>query len=110
MQPEVTRAERSVPFFDGFTKVMLAAMFVILLGIFASSWYMSSHQMEGGGTDDVVNKMASKAAGAQSHPFIELPGDAQVGAFSVANFFVGLIVGHYWTVLFGQKARKDETA
>ena len=101
--------KRDVQFFDGFTKVMLVAMFIFLFGIFASSWYMSSHKMEGGGTDDVVNTMASKAASAKSHPFIELPGDAQVGAFSIANFFVGMIVGHYWTVLFGKDAKKEET-
>lgn len=109
MQTEAKRAEKaSVPFFDGFTKAILAAMFVILLGIFISGWYMSINKMEGAGTDDVVNKMASKTAGSESHPFIELPGDAEVGAFSIANFFVGMIVGHYWTVLFGKNARKDE--
>jgi len=109
MHPNATRSKQSaVPFFDRFTKVMLAAMFVLLLGVFSSAWYMSSHKMEGAGTDDVVNKMASKAASSESHPFIELPGDAELGAFSVANFFVGMIVGHYWTMLFGKNARKDE--
>ena len=38
----------------------------------------------------------------------QLPGDAQVGAFSVANFCAGLIVGHHWSLLFGLKRKKDE--
>ncbi|MGO9621812.1 MAG: hypothetical protein ACLPT6_10445 [Desulfobaccales bacterium] len=99
----------AVAWFDGFTKVMLLVMFIFLTGIFISGKYMASHKMEGNGTDDKVNAMASEITGSKSHPFVELPGDAEVGAFSIANFFVGIIVGHQWTVLFGNKARKEET-
>lgn len=91
----------NVPWFDPFTRWMLIIMFVVLIAIFISAKYMDMHHMMAGGTDDVVNALASHAARAKSHPFIELPGDAQVGAFSVANFFVGLIVGHNWKKLFG---------
>ena len=63
--------------------------------------------MEAGGTDDAVNNMASQVTKIQHHPFIELPGDAQVGAFSVANFFAGLIVGHHWEKLFGKSKRES---
>jgi cobalt/nickel transport protein len=93
--------------FDSFTKTMLAIMLVLLLFIFAAAKYMDSHGMEAGGTDDAVNNMATQVSQDQHHPFIELPGDAQVGAFSVANLFVGLIIGHSWHKLF--PARETET-
>ncbi len=95
-----------VVFFDGFTKAVLAVMFILLAFIFLSAQYMDHHRMQAGGTDDTVNKMASKVSGSTAHPFLDLPGDAQVGAFSVANFCVGLIVGHLWTELFGKAAGK----
>ena len=87
-----------VKWFDGFTKAILGVALILLIFIFASGKYMDAHKMEAGGTDDKVNNMASS----QHHPFVELPGDAQVGAFSVANFAAGLIVGHYWEKLFGK--------
>jgi cobalt/nickel transport protein len=93
-------------FFDGFTRMMLAVMFVILLAIFASGKYMSAHELKGSGTDDIVNDLAATTAQGQHHPFIELPGDAELGAFSVANFFAGLIVGYQWLKLFGAKPQK----
>lgn len=108
MQAErINELKSTVAWFDGFTKVVLAIMFVILTFIFVSSKYMGSQHMEGGGTDDTVNSMASKITGEEAHPFVDLPGDAQVGAFSIANLGVGLIVGHLWSKLFGEKARKD---
>ena len=91
-----------VKWFDSFTKIMLAIMFVILLFIFSAGKYMASHNMEAGGTDDAVNNLATDVTKGEHHPFAELPGDAQVGAFSVANFFAGLIVGHHWEKLFGK--------
>ena len=93
--------------FDPFTKTMLAIMLVLLMFIFAAAYYMDSHHMAAGGTDDAVNNIATKVSNDQHHPFIELPGDAQVGAFSVANLFVGLIIGHSWHKLF--PARESET-
>jgi cobalt/nickel transport protein len=98
----------SVKWFDGFTKLMLSVMFVILIFIFVSGKYMDAHKMGAGGTDDLVNSMASKVSDTVHHPFIELPGDAQLGAFSVANFFAGLIVGHHWEKLFGKGRPKEE--
>ncbi|MBV8045766.1 MAG: hypothetical protein JO171_01320 [Paludibacterium sp.] len=96
-------------FFDGYTRVMLSVMFVILMFIFASGKYMSAHKMEATGTDDKVNNLATQVTRGEHHPFIDLPGDAQVGAFSIANFFAGLIVGHHWTRLFGtRKVARDE--
>ena len=91
-------------FFDGFTKVMLAIMIVMELAIFASASYMSRHKLTGTGTDDIVNNLATatKVKG-EHHPFVELPGDSELSAFSVANFFAGLIVGYNWLRLFGTK-------
>nr|WP_240986802.1 hypothetical protein [Acididesulfobacillus acetoxydans] len=97
-----------IKWFDSFTKAMLAVMFVLLLFIFGAGKYMDSHKMSGGGTDDVVNNLASAVSHTEHHPFVDLPGDAQVGAFSVANFFAGLIVGHHWEKLFGKPKRDQE--
>jgi cobalt/nickel transport protein len=116
MRNEILKTDNpSVKWFDGFTRAVLLTMFILLAFIFISAKYMSSHKMEAGGTDDVVNTMASKVTGSPAHAFLDLPGDAQVGAFSVANLCVGLIVGHLWTSLFGKNAeqqrgsrRKDE--
>lgn len=98
-----TEEAKKTQFFDGFTKTMLAVMCVILLFIFASGTYMNSHNMDGSGTDNHVNDLATGVAHKPHHPFVELPGDAEVGAFSVANFFAGLIVGYHWLKLFGGK-------
>jgi cobalt/nickel transport protein len=95
----------TTPWFDPFTRWMLIIMFAILFAIFAAAKYMDMHGMQGGGTDDTVNAMASHAACVTAHPFINLPGDAQIGAFSVANFFAGMIVGHSWKKLF-EKEKK----
>src|SRR5580658_8472245 len=81
-------------FFDGFTKTMLAVGFCLLLVIFATGKYMSAHKMTGIGTDDIVNNLGSAASHTAHHPFVELPGDAELSAFSVANFFAGMIVGY----------------
>lgn len=92
----------NLKFLDRFTKIMLVIAFTILLCIFISSKYMYNHKMDAGGTDDVVNTMASKKIKAESHPFIELPGDSQVGAFTIAGFFSGIIIGHHWEKLFAK--------
>lgn len=103
----------NVKFIDGFTKTILIVGLILLVLIFGAGKYMDSHKMEAGGTDDKVNSMASDRIKSGHHPFIELPGDAEVGAFSVANFCAGLIVGHHWEKLFGKsksnkKSLKEE--
>ena len=109
MQTETVNTQPpSIVWFDGFTKVVLSIMFVFLIFIFISAKYMDMHKMTAGGTDDTVNHMASADSGTKAHPFIELPGDAQVGAFSIANCCVGLIVGHLWSELFGKGAEKKD--
>jgi len=100
MKAGADNAAQSASWFDPFTRWMLIIMFILLAAIFGAAKYMDTHHMQGGGTDDTVNAMASQVAHVQSHPFIDLPGDAQVGAFSVANFFVGMIIGHNWKKLF----------
>ena len=98
----------NIELFDRYTKTLLTVMFVILLFIFVSGKYMDSHKMDAVGTDNSVNNMASQVTKIEHHPFIKLPGDAEVGAFSVANFFAGLIVGHHWEKLFGESALKKK--
>ena len=95
-------------FFDGFTKAVLAILIVMELAIFASGSYMSRHKLTGIGTDDVVNNLATATkVNGEHHPFVELPGDAELSAFSVANFLAGLIVGYNWLRLFGAKPQPD---
>ncbi len=112
---DISRAEtiprsgaENISWFDPFTRWMLVIMFALLFMIFAVSKYMDVHKMTGGGTDDTVNAMASRVARVKAHPFVNLPGDAQVGAFSVANFFAGMIVGHNWKKLFGREDKRVE--
>jgi cobalt/nickel transport protein len=100
--------ESQFKMFDTFTKLMLTVMISLLIVIFASGKYMTSHNMNAEGTDNVVNNMASSVAKVNHHPFINLPGDAQVGAFTVSAFFAGLIVGHYWEKLFGESSKKKD--
>jgi cobalt/nickel transport protein len=111
MSPQVKAAgsEGNNPgFFDSFTRWMLTIMIVLELAIFASGLYMSSHKMTGIGTDDVVNNLATKTkVNGEHHPVVELPGDAELSAFSVANFFAGLIVGYHWFKLFGSKPQPE---
>lgn len=90
-----------IKWFDSYTKNLLIIMCVILTFIVISGTYMAKHNMKAGGTDDTVNTLATE----KHHPLVELPGDAQVGAFSVTNLFAGLIIGHHWDRLFGK--RKD---
>jgi cobalt/nickel transport protein len=105
-----TVQKHGIKWFDSFTKVMLTVMVTLLVVIFISGKYMYAHDMEAGGTDDKVNTMATDVSKSEHHPFTELPGDAQVGAFSVANFFAGLIVGHHWEMLFCKRAPKEESS
>ena len=92
--------DREIVWLDTFTKNMLITMIILLALIFGAAHYMNHKDMKGLGTDDTVNNMAAAKAQQEHHPFIELPGDAQVGAFSVANLFAGLIVGYNCRKLF----------
>ncbi|URZ06181.1 hypothetical protein [Clostridium felsineum] len=96
-------SKNQVKWLDSFTKTLLGIMLVILIFIFISGKYMDMHKMEASGTDDKVNSMAS----GKHHPFIELPGDSEVGAFSVVNFFAGIIIGHHWEKLFGKSKEEN---
>lgn len=92
-----------IKWFDSFTKTLLIITCVILTFIVISGTYMAKHNMEAGGTDDKVNTLATE----NHHPLVELPGDAQVGAFSVTNLFAGIIIGHHWDKLFGKRKDND---
>jgi cobalt/nickel transport protein len=89
-----------VKLFDRFTRTMLIIMLGLLLVVFVSAKIMSHEHMTGAGTDDKVNALAESAAHKTGHPFLELPGDSQVAAFSIANFFVGIILGYSIQRLF----------
>lgn len=94
-------------FADPFVKACLITGLVLLIAIFCSALYMDAHKMAAGGTDDKVNDLAGQQAAVQHHPFVELPGDAQLGAFSIANFFVGLIVGYTWRKIYYDTKKED---
>lgn len=70
-----SNSKNQIKWMDSFTKTLLAVMFVILIFIFVSGKYMEEHKMKASGTDDKVNSMAST----KHRPFIELPGDAEIG-------------------------------
>ena len=97
-----------VQWFDPFTRTMLIVGLILLLCIFGSAYYMNIHKMAAGGTDDKVNDLASQTVHVKHHPLVDLPGDAEVSAFSIGNFFAGLIIGHNWRKLF-ETGKKDET-
>ncbi|WP_207858451.1 hypothetical protein [Lucifera butyrica] len=86
---------------------MLIVMFVLLFFIYGSAYYMNLSGMKGEGTDGLVNDMASRTTQQEHHPFIELPGDSEVSAFSVANLFAGLIIGYNWRKLSEKAEQKD---
>jgi cobalt/nickel transport protein len=110
--PEGERREmegkEKTSWFDPFTRNVLIVGLALLFLIFASAYYMDIHHMKASGTDDLVNDLASRATQTEHHPLIELPGDAQLGAFSVGNLFAGLIVGYNWRKLFGDSAPAPE--
>jgi cobalt/nickel transport protein len=97
-------------FADPFVKACLISALVLLITIFCSAFYMDIHKMAAGGTDDKVNDLAGQQAAVQHHPLVELPGDTQLGAFSVANLFVGLIVGYTWRKIFYDTKPEDVEA
>lgn len=98
--------QKNIPWFDTFTRYMLATMFILLALIYGSAYYMNQNDMKGAGTDDQVNDMAGETAQHEHHPFIELPGDAELGAFSVANLFAGLIIGYSWRKISEKNEQK----
>jgi cobalt/nickel transport protein len=95
--------QKNISWFDSFTKNMLLTMVLLLCIVFGSAYYMDQHAMTGMGTDDAVNDMAATTTKQKHHPFIELPGDAEVSAFSIANLFAGLIVGYNWRKLSSEQ-------
>lgn len=114
MKPARSTTTAQVKFFDRFTKTMVIVMIVLLSIIFASAKFMAANNAEGVGTDDTVNTLAAEVTKTEPHPFVELPGDSEVAAFSIANFFVGIIIGHTVEKLFSKKREgtepKDGTA
>jgi cobalt/nickel transport protein len=97
-------------FVDPFVKACLISALVLLIAIFCSAYYMDVHKMTAEGTDDRVNDLAGQQAAAHHHPLVELPGDTQVAAFSVANVFVGLIVGYTWRKIYYDTKPEDVEA
>jgi len=107
MMPEID--DRKI-FMDSFVKVCLIAFLIFEVAIFASATYMNIHKMVGTGTDDLVNDAGATATSGSAtthHPFINLPGDTQLGAFSIANFFVGLMVGYTWRKIYFDTKKED---
>ena len=104
-----TTDDRQV-FIDPFVKACLISALVLLVAIFCSAVYMNIHHLQGTGTDDQVNDLGAQATQTTHHPFINLPGDTQLGAFSVANFFVGLIVGYTWRKIYYDTKKEDVEA
>ena len=77
---------KTTPWFDPFTRWMLIIMFALLAAIFIAAKYMDMHDMTGGGTDDAVNAMASKAAQRQVSSFHRPARGRRVGGIFRGQF------------------------
>lgn len=56
-----------------------------------------------GGVDDVIESMAINGLNKQARPFMELPGDTEVGAFTIAALGMGMVIGYLWRKLFSER-------
>jgi len=93
---------------DNFVKSVAIVTVTLLTVIFISTYigvnFLGS-KFEG--IDDVVERIAVEEHKhiKNPHPVMELPGDAEVGAFTVASLGVGMIIGFLWRKLFYENAQ-----
>jgi len=62
------------------------------------------------GVDDIVETTAIEGHTRTPHPLLELPGDAEVGAFTVAALGTGIIIGFLWRKLFYEDSEQNSGA
>jgi len=92
---------------DKFVKTVAIVTITMLAIIFVNT-YIGVHYMghEYSGVDDVVETTAIEGHTKNPHPLLELPGDAEVGAFTVAALGTGIIIGFLWRKLFYEESEE----
>ncbi|MFQ6056344.1 MAG: hypothetical protein ACE5J9_10225 [Methanosarcinales archaeon] len=91
---------------DTFTRNALVIMSGILtiMIIMAYLGFSSGAKMEG--TDAIVEENAAKLGNKNPTNLVTLDETGEYIGFTLAGVFSGLIVGYYWTELFGKRRRE----
>ena len=88
---------------DGFVKGVIGVTLALLAFVFVNAYIGSRTGRDLGGLDDRIETMAVAGRALQPHPVLELPGDSEVGAFTIAAFGMGMVVGYTWRKLFARE-------
>jgi len=91
----------------------VAIVTVVLLGMIFINTYIGSQFLgnEFSAVDDIVETAAIQGQSLHKdpHPVLELPGDAEVGAFTVASLGAGIIIGFLWhKLLYNEEKVKNK--
>lgn len=89
---------------DPFVRNVALVTFGLLALLFLNTYIGVRLGNELSGVDDVVEKMAIDGYNKEAHPFMKLPGDTEVGAFTIAALGMGMVIGYLWRKLFGERA------
>ncbi|MBI3946174.1 MAG: hypothetical protein HY321_09670 [Armatimonadetes bacterium] len=85
---------------DRFVKGVAGVTFALLMVIFVNAYIGARAGHDLGGLDDRVETIAIGTRKLEPRPVLELPGDSEVGAFTVAALGMGMIIGYTWRKLF----------
>ncbi len=91
---------------DAFVRKTAGITLALLAFIFLNAYVGARTGKDLGGLDDRIETMAVRGHAVEPRPVLELPGDSEVGAFTVAALGVGMIIGYSWRKLFGEAAEK----
>lgn len=89
---------------DSFVRNVAFVTLGLLVLLFLNTYIGVKLGNELGGVDDAVESMAIDGHDKEAHPFMELPGDTEVGAFTIAALGMGMVIGYLWRKLFGEHA------
>ena len=93
---------------DRFVRNVAIVTLGLLAIIFINTYIGVKLGNEFGGVDDVVETIAVEGQDKEPHPVLELPGDAEVGAFTITSLGAGLIIGYMWRKIFAEKREHEE--
>lgn len=91
---------------DRFTKGIAGVTLALLMVIFVNAYIGARTGKDLGGLDDKVESLALGQHQREARPVLELPGDSEVGAFTVAALGTGMFIGYTWRKLFGEVGEK----
>ncbi|HID27277.1 MAG TPA: hypothetical protein EYP22_05570 [Methanosarcinales archaeon] len=91
---------------DTFTRNALIIMFgiVAIMSLMAYLGFSSGAKMNG--TDAIVEENAAKLGKKNPTNLVTLDETGEYIGFTLAGVFSGLIIGYYWTELFGKRRKK----